>query len=125
MSDSLQGAQLQDIPGTALREQFRDVRARNSPICDAEYGARDSDNALVLHFYPPGYGLDVGKDWENWTAFRDRLEQALMKYFTVEHIDAGYVQELKSFYAIISPRPLVPDLTALLEHFFAALEAER
>lgn len=118
-------AGLQDIPGSMLREQFRDVRARNSAHCDAEYGIRDSDGALVFHFFPPGAALDSKLDWSDWHAFRDQLERALLQHFSIEHIDAGYAEELKSFFAIIAPRPLVPDLTALVEHFFAALEGGR
>jgi hypothetical protein len=121
--NDLRDAGLRDIPYSAIQEQFRNVRARNSAVCDAEYGTRGDDNALVFHFYPPGYGLDCDVMWDDWHGFRDRLEVALMKHFTIEHIDAGYAEELKSFFAIVAPRPQVPDLTALIEKFFETLEA--
>jgi hypothetical protein len=124
MTDYLRDAKLQDIELSALSEQFQDVRARNSPLCDAEYGYRGTDGALVFHFYPPGYGVDTRKDWPDWTMFRDRLEKAMLALFALENIDAGYVKELRSFYLIISPKPRVPDVTALLEHFFSVLERE-
>lgn len=125
MSDqqSLKEAGLQDIPLTSVVEQFQDVLARNSPLCDSEYGTRDSDSALVFHFFPPGYAADSSKDWPSWTEFRDRLEASLMKYFPIESVDAGYAEELKSFFLIVSPRPSVPDLTALIERFFSDLGA--
>lgn len=123
MTADLKTAGLQDIPRSAIQEQLRDIRARNSATCDVEYGIRSDDNALVFHFFPPGYALDSGKDWADWTAFRDKLEKALLAHFAKPSIDAGYAQELRSFHAIIKPRPLVPDLTALLEDFFEQLEA--
>ncbi len=119
----LRSAGLQDIPVSSLREQFQDVRARSTALCDAEQGFRDSDGALVFHFFPPGYAANPSLDWAGWHDFRDRLELAALRYFDPEHLQAGYVNELHSFYLIVAPRPLVPDLTSLIEAFFAALEA--
>lgn len=122
--EGLTQAGLQDIPGPALQESLSDLLARNSAVCDAEYGTRVDDGALVLHFFPPGYGADMTTDWKDWYAFRDRLEQAMLSHFDALAIDAGYAGELHSFYVIVSPAPQVPDRTALIESFFAALEAE-
>lgn len=121
--NDLESARLQDLPLEAVSEGFRDVLARSSAICDAEYGTRADDGALVFHFFPPGYAADMAVKWPSWEGFRDRLEAAALAYFSPESIDAGYVEELKSFYLILRPPPVVPDRTALIERFFGALEA--
>jgi hypothetical protein len=119
---SLRDASLQDIPLEAIEEGLSDVLARSTSAYDAEYGTRTDDYALVIHLFPPGYALDSSKDWPNWTRFRDLLEQAIMERFTIGTYEAGYVDELRSFFVIVKPRPQVPDLTALLERFFVTLE---
>jgi len=120
--DSLQGKGLQDIPGSALQEGLTDLLARNSSVCDSEYGTRVDDGALVFHFFPPGAAENPGADWADWYVFRDRLEKAALDHFVISTIDAGYASELHSFFVILKPPPMVPDRVALIESFFAALE---
>lgn len=120
--DALRSASMQDIPLSALEESLQDVLARNTPRFDAEYGTRVDDDALVMHFYPPGYALDSNTDWPSWHKFRDALEETILKYFNEGTYQAGYVDELKSFFVIVKPKPQVPDLVSLLERFFIHLE---
>lgn len=123
--EELRACGLQDVPLSMLEENFSDVRGRSSPKCDAEYGTRTDDGALVFHFFPPGYAANDRADWPDWHAFRDTLESAILKnFFNLEHIEANYVEELKSFYLIVKPAPQVPDITALITRFFGVLEAE-
>jgi hypothetical protein len=116
-AQALRDASLQD---TLVSEQLTDMRARSSRACDAEWGMRDEDFALVLHFFPPGYAADDATTWPNWHAFRDALETGIIACF--ENFEAGYAEELKSFYLILKPRPQVPDLNGLIERFFYVLE---
>ncbi len=122
--DELKKASLQDIPLSAVEEQFQDVRGRSSPVCDVEYGTRADDGALIFHFFPPGYGENDNADWPNWHQFRDRLETAILACFAAGSFQADYEPMLRSFWLIINPRPNVPDLNAYVHRFFAALEAE-
>lgn len=115
-------AKLRDVPGSAVREQLQDVKGRTHRGYDAEYGTRDDDGALVFHFFPAGYSAGLTKDWPNWHAFRDQLETALMGTFDVSAIDAGYVPELRSFFAIL-PYPVTLDVRPTIQRFFSLLEA--
>jgi hypothetical protein len=119
-AETLQAAGLQD---TFIQEQLQDILARSSSVCDAEYGHRADDGHIVFHFFPPGYAADDSVTWPKWEDFRDRLERAIMRSFDRGRIEAGYVEELKSFFLIVRYRPQVPDLTALIERFFDVLEA--
>lgn len=116
-AEALREAGLQD---TLVSEQLSDMRARSSRACDAEWGLRDEDFALVMHFFPPGYAADDTTSWPDWHAFRDALEAGITACF--EHFEAGYAEELRSFYLILRPRPQVPDLNGLIEKFFCVLE---
>lgn len=114
---TLKSANLQDI---SITVDLPDLLGRSSPNYDVEYGTRVSDNALVFHFFPPGWAEGKERDWPDWTKFRDSLEQAILACFPV--YEAGYVRELKSFFVILRAKPSVPDLNALLERFFSLLE---
>ena len=119
---TLQTAGLQDIAADHVKELLADLQARNSAVCDLEYGVNRDSGQLVFHFFPPGYALDSRKDWPDWTAFRDKLEDVVLATFSRDDLDAGYVQELKSFYVQVN-HPGVPDLNAFLAKFFEALES--
>jgi hypothetical protein len=122
--EELRSCGLQDVPISMLEEGFSSVLGRSSALCDAEYGNRTDDGALVFHFFPPGYAANDRAEWPNWHDFRDRLEKAILESFSLEHIDANYVEELKSFYLIVKPAPQGPNVTALITRFFVKLEAE-
>jgi hypothetical protein len=119
---SLQNAGLQDIKGSSVVEGLADIQGRSSRHCDVEYGTRRDDGRLTFHFFPPGYAADNSKNWEDWTAFRDRLEAAVLAFFPASSVDGGWVEELKSFY-IITDRPVAFDLATFLSKFFEKLEA--
>lgn len=120
--NDLKQVNLQDIPLSALEEQLQNVRGRSSHLCDAEYGERADDGALVFHFFPPGYAEDSNRFWvgETWTDFKNRLESAMVARF--EHYEAEYVPELRSF-CLVVPSPAAIDRAALIEAFFSALES--
>jgi hypothetical protein len=122
--EQLREARLQIIPISMLEAQFQNVLARSSQLCDAEWGTRADDGALVFHFFPPGYAANDAADWPSWTRFRDRIERAALQCFDLEHVFGDYAEELKSFSLIIKPPPRSPDLTSLIERFFSLLEAE-
>lgn len=122
-SDELRSARLQDVPLDAVQEQLSDMRARNSPVCDAEWGVRLDDGALVFHFFPPGYARAGVTEWLDWSGFRDALERALLRSFPPNTLDAGYAEELSSFFVIVKPRPQSADLVQLIERFFVDLES--
>ena len=122
MSDVTFGtAGLQDIPVSQLKEMLQDVKGRTHSTYEAEYGFNADTGALTFHFFPAGYAASLTTEWPDWTAFRDRLEQAVMATLDVSGIDAGYVPELKSFY-VITPRPAVLNVAGFIERFFSALE---
>lgn len=121
--EALRSARLQDIPVSALEEAIPELLARSSPLFDAQYGSRSDDDALIFHFYPPGHAIGASEGWTDWTAFRDRLEQAIMRCFDLVCVEADYVSELESFFLMVRPPPQVPDQTALIEKFFSLLEA--
>jgi hypothetical protein len=118
----------QDIPTSSIKELFRDAKGRSSKVFDAEYGygVEGAYDALVMHFFPPGYAADNTVRWggeAGWTAFRDRLEPVLLAHFASTSLSGTYTEELESFCVIVHPVPQVPDLEMLIEKFFAALEA--
>jgi hypothetical protein len=122
-TSELKNAGLQDIPLSAIKEQFQDVLARSSSSYDAEYGTHADNNALIFHFFPPGYAENSGAKWPNWEAFGEKLEAAVLRCFGPTNVDLDYVPELKSFCIIVKPKPLVPDLSSLIERFFSVLES--
>ena len=116
------------VPIGMLEEGMEDVRARSGPHVEIEYGRRTDDGALVFHLFPPGYAMAQNDErhaalWSNWRGARDAVEEAALKHFTLDRIDAGYAEELASFFVIIHPPPPVPDLMALIERFLLDLEA--
>jgi hypothetical protein len=116
-------AGMRDIQASALHEQFQNPLGRSSALCDAEWGTRADDGALIFHFFPPGYAANDARDWPDWTAFRNRLETAALQMFVLDNVFGDYIPELKSFSLIIKPPPNAPDMTAFIEKFFLALEA--
>lgn len=114
---------LQAMRPLEIEEALSDLRGRSSDHCDAEWGVRKDDNALVFHFFPPGYAAHNATEWRTWSTFRDALERAILACFGRQGYRADYVPELSSFCLIVKPVPAVPDLTALIEQFFSLLEA--
>lgn len=126
-TSDLRAAALQDIDSSSVKEQFQGIEARNCNDFVAEYGTRGDDGALVLHFFPPGYPLAEAADWPDYDAFHNKLEAALLRHFApavaAKALEAGYVEELRSFFVIVAPSAAVPDTNALLNAFFRDLEA--
>lgn len=116
-------AAAQPVSTDDVQELLGDIQGRSSRFCDVEYGTNRDDGRLVFHFFPPRHAADNAVDWADWKAFRDRLETAILAAFKPEDIEAGWVEELKSFY-LLAKQPQTLDLTAFLSKFFETLETE-
>lgn len=110
-----------------LKAVLDNIEVRSHATYEVEYGINADSGKFVMHFYPPGYAIDNRTKWgAPWEQFHAKLEGALMEYFAVQIADkklqAGWVEELQSFY-VISEKPLAVDFAAWLRSFFGRLEA--
>lgn len=125
----LKHAALQDVDSSSIKEQLQGVEGRSHKTYEAEYGVNADTHEFVMHFFPPGYaaGNDVTPEWPNRDRFRDKLKVTLDKYFedliSQGQVQAGYVDELRSFFVQLRGKPAVPDFAAFLDSFFRHLEA--
>lgn len=112
-----------DMAPAAVEPDLANTQAETRERYTVEFGQRNSDNALVFHFYPP---LDESGSIGEWPVGSDmdkRLERVLPRFFNTSNLTAGYEDEYDSFFIIVGGLA-APDLRLLSAQFFDALDED-
>lgn len=118
--------QISDVGGMPPQQVMDVIPARQGAFHDlffAEWGVRVTDDALIIHIYPPTIEGDDFTDWPTDSVMDKALEAALPQTFSPDRLTAGYEPEQKSFYVIAGGYGQVLDPRMLVEKFFERLEA--
>lgn len=82
----------------------------------AEYGVREDDDALVIHFFPPEQG------WNTEYGIDKRLERAIQEILDTSRVTATYEPEVDSFCIVAGQYGSVPDFRMLVKRFLDAVD---
>jgi hypothetical protein len=108
---------------TAIREDVPDRKAEAREHFVADWGIRVTDNALVIHLFPP---LDdtgsLSEEWEAGYQMDKRLDRAMPAVFDVSNLTAGFEPMYNSFYIIVGSGGLTFDPRLLVRRFLDAIE---
>lgn len=116
-AEDLHHANFQDVhTGSVADAVSRLAHKGEGFLC--EYGPRIDDDALVFHFYPP-----LDKTWDPAYAMDKRLSSAIHSTLQASKYQAGYAEEMESFYVIVFGAMLAPDPWSLCAMFFDAIES--
>lgn len=91
------------------------------PDFTVEWGIRQSDGALVLHFYPKIVGDNVAAEWDPKYRMDKRLEVAMPEVFDTKALTAGFETTHNSFY-IVAHNVISPDPRLLVQRFLEKIE---
>jgi hypothetical protein len=109
---------------TPIREDVPDRQAEARAHFVADWGIRLTDNALVIHLYPPlDAGGKISEDWDATYQMDKRLDRAMPQCFDVSSLTAGFEPEYNSFFVIYGGGGLLLDVRLLVGRFLDAIEA--
>ena len=114
----------------ALRDAIPDRMAKDTSNFFVEYGVREDDMAMVLHFYrSKEHALAIlegghvqGTLWDDDYAVTHRLERGIEKHFDVNQVAATYDEKLDNFCIIIAGLGKSMDPWPLVEAFISGID---
>lgn len=114
---------LGEVSGDSLQEDVPDRQAISREKYVADWGVRVSDNALVLHFFPPLTAEGkISEDWDYTYEMDKRLERAIPSVFDVSRVTAGFEKEYNSFFIIVGGGGSVLDVRLFVQRFLDAVD---
>lgn len=103
----------------AVKPDLPDLQAIAREKYTMEWGVRESDGSLVLHFFPPLANDTIASEWDY--DMDKRLDVAIPQVFDVSGVNAGFETTYNSFYIIVRGI-IAPDLRLLVQRFLELIE---